>query len=336
MSVPIPIGEPDVAFLLDLPGLARAYFHTLPPAASAVSDEPIAVTMAVCRRLVDLLIDVQPAFLGACADPGTPREACWRAREWPAYKARREPPGPECDTQVDRIIEILKAHRVPVFRAPGYEADDLFGVLVPRLRRLGLRVVMLSRDHDLWQLVRRQEVVAWSGNPAELAVDEADVVVRYGVRPELLPVATALAGDGEETPQIKGVGEKNAARIVLRHAPSHGAGRSSAALLDEILRKWSWESTARGQPSAVGRALRDSADVARLALRMVELREDRLPVVLDLAELRTGWGPDDARRVRALGEETGLAVLRGCTSMPKRPLDDALLRRWCELEAGGT
>lgn len=331
MTVPLPVGRGDTAFLLDLSSLARGLFHTLPPAQSE-GGEPIAVTAAVSLRLVQMIAQLRPAFLGVCADGATaigeeedPAAArlrrYWRAHLWPDYKKDRTPPGPEYDAQIERLIDICRAHKIPVFRAPSFEADDFFGALVPRLRRLGLRVVIVSKDHDLWQLAG-PGVAIWDGDLGHALTTAADVEAHYHVPAHWFAAALALAGDGDEAPGLPGVGLERAAALIGRHAPRDGTPLDAAGVVERVLSRWRWESTGRGVTSKVGLALRDGAAVARLSLRLVELRENGdpvVPVALDLAELRTGWDADDARRVREIGEELSIAVLRSCPARPKAP-----------------
>lgn len=329
MPEPLPLpGEPDVAYLLDLSSLARGLFATLPPVQTA-DGEPVAVTAKVVERLVRLLRHHRPAFLAVCADMPTTEERLrrsWRAGVWSKYKAGREPPGPEYDTQIERLLEILQAHRVPVYRAPGREADDFFGALVPRLRRLGLRVVIVSKDEDLWQLVG-PGVMAWDGS-STTGIGEADVEVKYGVPPFLLPDLLALAGDGDEAPGLPGVGLKTAAALVVQHRPKERVP-APGEVAQLAVERWQWKMGARGKMTKVAEALRDGRDAARLSFRLVYLSEEA-PADVDLAELRVGWTEEDAQRIRAIGAELSIAVLREVEDMPKPPLPDDIARRWLE------
>lgn len=342
--MPLPLlGAPPVAYVVDLSSLARGLFETLPPSASP-EGEPIAVTAAVALRLVRLIAQHRPAFLAICADgrteigdQQTPEEArlarYWRARIWPEYKAGRVPPGGEYDVQINRLIDICQAHRIPVFRRDGLEADDFVGMLAPKLHRIGLRVVIVSKDHDLWQLVRGEEIVCWDGS-CTTATTAADVETTYGVPPAWLPALLALTGDGDEAPGLPGIGTKTAAALIVRHAQRERAGAplDAAGVVERVLSRWQWETTAAGKPSKVGRSLQVGAELARLSLQLVELREDLVRYPVDLAELRVGWSGADAERVRGLGEALDIAVLRACPARPKPPLRDETARRWLDLE----
>src|SRR4051812_40204414 len=219
-------GEPDACYLIDLSGWARGIHEVRRP----LSGDHV-VSRSVVGRLVNLLLDQQPAFLAVAADtPG----ATWQNAIWPGYKAKRVDPGDAYDAEIETILRVLTAHRIPVFRADGFEADDLLATAARRARRAGLRVVIVSRDHDLYQLCDdRGEIVIWDG-ASETAVGAREVQARYGVGPELLGDLMALAGDADEAPGIAGIGEKTAAALLRKRGS-----------LGEVLRKWDWETGAR-------------------------------------------------------------------------------------------
>jgi 5'-3' exonuclease len=289
-------GEPDACYVIDLSGWARGIHEVRRPLAG-----DHVVSRSVVGRLVNLLLDQKPAFLAVAADtPG----ATWQNAIWSGYKAKRVDPGPTYDAEIETILRVLTAHRIPVFRAAGFEADDLLATAARRARGAGLRVVIVSRDHDLWQLCDEAgELVIWDG-AADTAVGAPEVRARYGVGPDLLRDLMALAGDGDEAPGIAGVGEKTAAELLRK--------RGSLA---EVLRKWDWETGARRA------RLRDGGDAARMSRDLVTLREDA-PLCFDLAEMAVGWDAADAAAIRALGEELEIPRMLGVLpqGFPKKPL----------------
>jgi DNA polymerase I len=278
-------GEPDACYVIDLSGWARGIHEVRRP----LADDHV-VSRSVVGRLVNLLLDQQPAFLAVAADTPGPT---WQNAIWPLYKAKRVDPGAAYDAEIETILRVLAAHRIPVFRAPGFEADDLLATAARRARSAGLRVVVVSRDHDLWQLCDEDgEIVIWDG-AAETAVGAPEVRARYGVGPELLGDLMALAGDADEAPGITGVGEKTASALLRK--------RGSLA---EVLRKWDWETGARRT------RLRDGGDAARMSRQLVTLREDA-PLDFDLVEMAVGWGAEDAAAIRRLGEELEIPRMLG-------------------------
>jgi DNA polymerase-1 len=289
-------GEPDGCYLVDLSGWARAAWEICPPS-RADGGERVEVVRAVVARLVRLLVEQQPAFLGFAADAAGP---LWRQELWPGYRASRKDPGEHYHAQSARLVEIARLHRIPVYRAPGFQADDLLAAATTQARAAGLRVVLVSRDHRLWSLVDEEgEIIAWDGK-SPTAVGAAEVRARHdGVGPALLGDLRALVGHEEDAPGIPGVGQKTAARMLLRHGS-----------LGEVLRKWQWQS------GKLGPALRDGAEAAHLSRRLVELRADA-PIDFDLDELRVGWGSEEAAELRRLGAALGIRSMVEVEDMPK-------------------
>lgn len=166
--------------------------------------------VGVAVRLIYMTRELCPAFRGFSADGPTalgeeedPRRAFAGTGGPPSGPAHghRTPPGPEYDMQIERAQEIVHAHRIPVFRAPGLEADDFFGALVLRLLALELRVVIVSKDHDPWQLARKG-VAIWDGDFGHELTDVRDVERRYRVPPGWLAATLALAGNEDEAPAL--------------------------------------------------------------------------------------------------------------------------------------
>jgi DNA polymerase-1 len=309
-------GAADVLYIVDLSSWARGVYEAARPVVTS-RGERVEVVRAVVSRLVRLLVDREPAFLAVAAD--MVGQALQRRSLWPDYKAGRPVPGEDYTTQIARLVEVLTAHRIPVYRGEGLEADDWIASLVARVRPLGLRVVVVSKDHDLWQLVDdKAGVVAWNGD-ADGAIGEAEVRARYhGLGPERLADLWALAGQSDEAPGVDRVGEKTAAALLAKRSG-----------LEQVLERWDWEG------GTLGPRLRDGAARARLGRELVTLRADA-PLVFDLAALRVGWDEADAGRLRSLGDELGIDSMARVGAWTKQPLDEQLLARWAELEFKGS
>lgn len=288
-------GEPDACYLLDLSDWTRGVFEVAgqPPIMNRV------VVTAVVNKLVDLLTGQRPAFFAVAADTPGP---VWQNEMWDGYKIDRSDPGPVYDAHVNMVIRVLLAHRIPVFRRPGNEADDLLATLARRVRCAKLRVVLMARDHDLWQSIDEAgETIAWDLRSTAV-VGAAEVRTRYGVSPALLGDLMALAGDGSEAPGIEKIGAKTAARLLTKHGS-----------LEAVL------AAADSEKGALGQRLRDGAEIARLSKRLVTLRDD-LPLPVSLAEMAVGWSSDDAKAIRRLGEELNVGILQklSLAGFPKR------------------
>lgn len=296
-----PPGADDALYLVDIAGWIHRSFHALPPIA-APTGEPVNAVSGVAGMLVRLLVDRRPGYLGVAVDSPGPG---FRHAIFPAYKAARPPRDPELTPQIDRVRQIVAAHRIPILEAPGFEADDVIAAAARRALAAGLRVVIVAHDKDLCQLVG-DRVVVWDGRDRVIGPEE--VRARWGVGPELLGDLLALAGDASDgIPGIPGVGAKTAADLLSR--------RGSLA---EVLLKADWEAS-----RTLRAKLHRHAEEARMSRRLVALRADA-PIRFDPSELRVGWG--DPAAIREVYEVLGFTRLAGeVVRLDKAPADPAVV-----------
>jgi DNA polymerase-1 len=73
--------------------------------------------------------------------------------------------------QLDRIRQVVLAFGIPILEAEGFEADDVLGTIARRAAEQGVRVVILSGDRDLLQLVDDSIHVELAGQKLSEAID---------------------------------------------------------------------------------------------------------------------------------------------------------------------
>lgn len=101
-----------------------------------------------------------------------------------------------------------------VFIQVGYEGDDVIAVLAKELLTRD-KVVIVSADRDLYQLLEGDRVVQY--NPrSKVTYTERDLAKEfYGLAPQQWHVVKAIAGcDGDDVKGIKSVGEGTAAKYL--------------------------------------------------------------------------------------------------------------------------
>src|SRR5215475_14241991 len=119
--------------------------------------------------------------------------------------------------QIPYVKTLFEALRVPLLEVPGFEADDVLGTLVERVRDAALEVVLVTADKDMLQLVGpRVKVLTTTGRGGDRVVlDEAAVRDKWGVSPAQIPDLLALMGDSiDNIPGVPGVGEKTAVKLI--------------------------------------------------------------------------------------------------------------------------
>jgi DNA polymerase-1 len=265
----------------------RAFFALIARPLTTSRGENTSAAWGVVNFLQRLLETHRPDYLGWVHDSGLSH----RHERYPAYKATREKLTEELQSDFDRgmerIRDVLDAHRIPIVTLAGYEADDVIGTLARHAVDAGTNVVVVSGDKDFQQLVRPGVWLLNPGRGGPASVEEHWVGVengaeRLGVPPSLVTDFLALVGDSSDNvPGVKGIGEKTAQELVA----SYGTVENILAHAAELTKKRPRE------------ALLEQGDLALLSKELVTIRDD-LPVTLDLDAMRLA-APDYAR-LRAL------------------------------------
>ena len=254
----------------------RAFFALISRPLTTSRGENTSAAWGVANFLQRLINTHRPEYLGWVHDSGS----SFRTEQYPAYKATREKltEGLQADFDrgMERIIELLAAHNVPVIAKSGYEADDVIGSLALRGAEAGLNVVIVSGDKDFQQLVQPRVWLLNPGRGGPASVEESWVGMenaheRLGVVPERVIDYLALVGDtSDNVPGVPGIGEKTARELVAEF----GDLEAIIAATSRITRKRPRE------------ALEQHAEQARLSKRLVTIVTD-LDVPLDLDALRS-------------------------------------------------
>jgi len=155
----------------------------------------------------------------------------------PEYKAHRDPAPEDLHIQADRIAQIVEALGVPVFRLPGFEADDLMATIVEKLRGEDITVYLVSRDKDLDQLLG--ERVRLFDPVKDEEVDVARMRENKGFGPDQAVEVQTLAGDSTDNVRgVEGVGIKTAAKLIAQYGTAQAvidhADELSPKLRDRI------------------------------------------------------------------------------------------------------
>src|SRR5262245_22516507 len=142
---------PKTLFLID--GYAQIYRAYFAPFGnlSSPTGEPTRATHVFSQMVLNLMRDRKPDYLAMVMDVSD--ETVFRKDFYPEYKAHRDPAPEDLPRQADRIVQILKAARVPILRLERWEADDIMATLARRHAGPDLHVYFVSKDKDLQQLL---------------------------------------------------------------------------------------------------------------------------------------------------------------------------------------
>lgn len=250
---------PRTAWLID--GMAyvfRSYYGMRPIAAP--DGTPVNAVFGLGMTLQKFLKDHRPELAACCFDAGA---STFRNELYPPYKANRGEAPADLLPQFDLCRELAGRMGFATAVSPGFEADDIIATLTSRLLKQGHRVVIVSGDKDLAQLL--EPGVRLYDLARDQWRDEADVPGWLGVKARQVVDLQALTGDSvDNVPGVRGVGPKAAAALL-------GTYRDLEAVyadLDGVERL-----PLRGA-AGLRRKLEEGRGMALLCRRLVELRRD--------------------------------------------------------------
>lgn len=200
-----------MVYLIDASVYVFRAYYSMPPDMRDSGGNSVHAVYGFARFLGDLLERVRPEYVGVAFDGSL--ATSFRNRIYPAYKANRDPAPPDLVLQFERCRQICAHLGLAWFRSSEYEADDIIGTLVHRVRAEGLRTTVVTRDKDLAQLVGPGDVY-WD-YAGDTRYHYHEIEERFGVAPERYADYLALTGDAvDNIPGVPGVGPKTAAALM--------------------------------------------------------------------------------------------------------------------------
>ena len=181
------------------------------------------------NMLQKVVKDEKPDYLCVAFDS---KEKTFRHDIYPDYKANRDAPPEDLAKQFPYFEPLVDAFNISSIRIPGYEADDIIGTLALKGSKAGFRVVIVSGDKDMMQLVSPKVQMLDTMKNKRIGVDE--VKEKFGVPPEKVIEVMGLMGDSSDhIPGVKGVGPKTATELIQKY----GSIKELYKCIDEIEKK---------------------------------------------------------------------------------------------------
>lgn len=136
--------------LLDAHAIIHRAYHALPDFANS-RGEPTGALYGLSTMLMKIISDLSPDHVVACYD--LPKKT-FRHEAYEDYKAGRAKADDALVDQLKSSRKIFKAFSVPIYDAPGFEADDVLGTIVERFKDdKNIEIIIASGDMDTLQLV---------------------------------------------------------------------------------------------------------------------------------------------------------------------------------------
>jgi 5'-3' exonuclease len=286
---------PPVVHLIDGHVYVFRAYHSLPPMTSP-DGAPTQAAYGFASTLLRYLGEARPTHLAVAFDHAM---TSFRNASFAGYKASRGEPPPDLEAQFAMCDDVARACGVATFAVPDFEADDVLATLATACLARSARVVVVSGDKDLAQLVTEDGAVLLHDLARGETLDADEVRRRFGVSPHQIPDYLALVGDAvDDLPGVRGVGRKTAALLLARFESLDAIPLAAAPLR---------EAGVRGA-EAVAERLAEHRDQAFAVRELATLRRDvpGLPHTID----PLAW--EGARRgeVDAAFSRLGFAAIR--------------------------
>jgi len=267
--------------VLDTHAILHRAYHALPDFSSS-KGVPTGGLYGLLTMLIKIINDLRPDYIAAAVDlPG----GTFRDEAYKEYKGTRAQTEDALVEQLKRAPEVLRAFGVPVYSAKGFEADDVIGTIVEKLKKKkDVEVVIASGDKDTLQLIDGERVRVFTlgkGLTDTIMYDASRVRERYGFGPEGVPDLKGIAGDPSDNIKgVPGVGEGSALKLLATYESLKG--------IYAAIKKYGVEAVAAqaGVQKRFVQLVADNKEAAEFSKLLATIRRDA-PV--DFALPTTTW-----------------------------------------------
>ncbi|MCX6757505.1 MAG: DNA polymerase [Candidatus Nomurabacteria bacterium] len=286
-----------ILVLLDSHAIIHRAYHALPDFVSS-SGAPTGALYGLANMLMKIISDLKPDYIVACYD--LPQKT-FRHEAYKEYKAGRAKADDALVAQLISSRQIFQAFNIPIYDAPGFEADDILGTIVEKFKTPSplqgdgaggeVKIIIASGDMDTMQLVDDKKVQVYTlkkGITDTILYDEDAVVSRFNFKPLLLPDYKGLRGDpSDNIIGIKGIGEKTATDLIVNFGT-----------LEEMYKKLKKEPEAFEKVGIKARMielLKNNEEEAMFSKTLATIRRDA-PIDFKLPE-KTFWENADLAKI---------------------------------------
>lgn len=201
----------DFFYLIDATAFCYRAFYGLKGLATSFG-QPTNAIYGFLNMLNKVIKESDPRYVAVCFDVS--RET-FRQKKFAEYKIQRPSMPDELKSQIPYIKELVAAYGFALIEKEGYEADDIIATLSEAARKESLKVVIISSDKDILQLVDESTLIYNPYKDEGVAYDKEKVTELFGVEPSRVVDVIALMGDAADNiPSVPGIGEKTGIELI--------------------------------------------------------------------------------------------------------------------------
>lgn len=158
-----------------------------------------------------------PSFVFVCNDS----PPYYRKELFPDYKLKKGEPSQQMKELFMRVNEsreyckdILNRMNIPILEEKGFEADDMMAFVIKRYHKEFDKIIIVSNDSDLYQLLIHRNVLMDKGSKGGI-YSHRELKKEFDITPDKWIEVLSIAGSHNAVPSIKkGIGEKTAIKII--------------------------------------------------------------------------------------------------------------------------
>lgn len=266
--------QSDKLLIIDGYGFIFRAYYVLPPLTND-KGEPVGALYGFTSMLLKVINDFKPTHAVVVFDTGGKN---FRHKIYDQYKAHRPSVPEDLIAQLPQMRPVAKALNFAILEKEGVEADDIIATLQKKAMSINARVVIISSDKDLMQLIDKNTEMFDSIK--NKYITDQDVVNKFGVEPKKLREVLALMGDSSDNiPGVHGIGPKTAADLIKQFGS-----------VDRLLSSIDQLKSARLQE-----ILKSSVDSAKMSWELVGLNDDVEGLNYDLNSFV--WTPPPSEKI---------------------------------------
>jgi DNA polymerase I-like protein with 3'-5' exonuclease and polymerase domains/5'-3' exonuclease len=265
--------------IIDSHALIHRAYHALPPMTSPQGENVNAV-YGFASVLLRVIKELKPDYIVTAFDSAG---KTFRHEEFVEYKAKRPMVDDDLINQFPKSRELAEAFGIPVLAKTGYEADDIIGTVVEKLKnKKNLLKIIVTGDLDSLQLVDDENILVYTlkkGVSETITYNEEAVKTRFeGLLPNQMIDYKGLKGDpSDNIPGVKGIGEKTAIQLLQKFKTLEGVYKN---LNDKSISK------------SVKEKLEKSKDIAFLSKKLATI-DRNVPIEFDFEKCAFDLKNDD-------------------------------------------
>lgn len=262
--------------IIDGNAIVHRAYHALPPMTTK-KGQMVNAVYGFASMLLKVWRDLKPDYIAVTFDMAGPT---FRHKKYDKYKATRVRADQELYDQIPLAHSLVTALNIPIYEKQGYEADDVIGTIVKKIKEKNLETYIVTGDMDTLQLIRPGVNVFTlrKGMSDTVIYDAKKVEERFGFGPDKMVDYKALRGDtSDNIPGVPGIGEKTATELIKNFGginEIYEAIKDKKKLLDKKIK------------AGVLKKLQEGEDSARMSFELATIDENVPEIDFELDECR--------------------------------------------------